>query len=178
MLSVGGVMGKRVGVIYGSTTGNTERAAELIAEQLGSQAVLHNIADLGLESIADYDVCIFGIPTWDFGELQEDWQDIWDDFAQLDLKGKPCALFGLGDQIGYGEWFLDAMGLLYDLLQEAGAQMYGQWSIEGYKFEASKALTEDEQFFVGLALDDDCQFAESDERIASWLLQLKPMFDL
>ncbi|MGY8871144.1 MAG: flavodoxin FldB [Pseudomonadales bacterium] len=171
-------MSKQVGVIFGSTTGNTERAAELIVEQLGPQAVLHNIVDLGLEGIADYDICIFGIPTWDFGELQEDWQDVWDEFARLDLKGKPCALFGLGDQIGYGEWFLDAMGLLYDLLQEAGAIVCGQWPTEGYKFEASKALTEDGQFFVGLALDDDCQFSESDERISKWLEQLKPMFEL
>ncbi|WP_028469866.1 flavodoxin FldB [Neptunomonas japonica] len=171
-------MRKQVGVIYGSTTGNTERAAELMVEQLGQQAVLHNIVDVGLEGIADYDICIFGIPTWDFGELQEDWQDVWDEFSNVNLQGKPCALFGLGDQIGYGEWFLDAMGLLHDLLQQAGAKVYGQWSIEGYRFEASKALTEDGQFFVGLALDDDCQFAESDERISIWLEQLKPVFEL
>ena len=171
-------MSKQVGVIYGSTTGNTERAAELIVELLGSQAVLHNIVDLGLEGIADYDICIFGIPTWDFGELQEDWQDIWNEFSHMDLRGKPCALFGLGDQIGYGEWFLDAMGLLHELLETAEAVVHGKWPVAGYEFEASKALTEDGEFFVGLALDDDCQMAESDERIAEWLVQLKPLFDL
>ena len=171
-------MSMQVGIIYGSTTGNTERAAERIAESLGAHAVLHDIVELGIDTIPNYDVCIFGIPTWDFGELQEDWQDIWEEFVQLDFKGKPCALFGLGDQIGYGEWFLDAMGLLNNVLEGAGATVYGQWPVEGYTFEASKALTKDGRYFVGLALDDDCQFAESGERITSWLLALKPMFDL
>jgi len=169
-------MGMQVGIIYGSTTGNTERAAELIAEQLGSQAVLHNIAEQGFEGVTSYDVCIFGVPTWDFGELQEDWEDLWDEFVTLDLQGKPCALFGLGDQVGYGEWFLDAMGLLHEVLQSTGAKIYGYWPVEGYKFEASKALTPDGQSFVGLALDDDCQMAETEERIILWVEALAQLF--
>lgn len=170
-------MDTQIGIIYGSTTGNTERAAELIAMQLGPKATLHNIAEQGLQGISAYGVCIFGVPTWDFGELQEDWEDLWDEFVKLDLQGKPCALFGLGDQIGYGEWFLDAMGLLHDVLQNSGAQIYGHWPVEGYTFEASKALTPDGQFFVGLALDDDCQFSETEERITLWLDALKPLFE-
>ncbi|SIT07100.1 flavodoxin [Neptunomonas antarctica] len=171
-------MGKQIGIIYGSTTGNTERAAELIAERLGSRAVLHNIADQGLDGIADYCVCIFGIPTWDYGELQEDWEEFWEELKCQNLKGTPCALFGLGDQIGYGEWFLDAMGLLHDVLRDGGAKIYGQWPVDGYVFEASKALTDDGCFFVGLALDDDVQQGETQERVDRWLLQLQPLFEL
>lgn len=170
-------MDKQIGIIFGSTTGNTERAAGLIAKHIGPKAVLHNIAEQGLEGVTSYGVCIFGVPTWDFGELQEDWEDLWEEFVTLDLQGKPCALFGLGDQIGYGEWFLDAMGLLHDVLQTSGAKVYGRWSVEGYKFEASKALNEDGQFFVGLALDDDCQFAETEERITLWVDALRPLFE-
>lgn len=171
-------MDTQIGIIYGSTTGNTERAAELIAKQLGPQAVLHNIAEQGLEGVSSYSVCIFGVPTWDFGELQEDWEELWEAFVKLDLQGKQCALFGLGDQVGYGEWFLDAMGLLHDVLQTSGAKIVGRWPVEGYTFEASKALTPDGQFFVGLALDDDCQFAETEERIKMWLEALKPLLEL
>jgi flavodoxin II len=171
-------MSKQVGIIYGSTTGNTERAAELIAERLGSRAVLHNIADQGLDGIADYSVCIFGIPTWDYGELQEDWEELWEELKCQDLKDTPCALFGLGDQIGYGEWFLDAMGMLHNVLRDCGAGIYGQWPVDGYVFEASKALTDDGRFFVGLALDDDVQQGETQERVDRWLLQLQPLFEL
>lgn len=177
-IKCGMIMSMQIGIIYGSTTGNTERAAELIADQFGALAVLHNIAEQGVEGISAYRICIFGVPTWDFGELQEDWQDVWEDFIQLNLKDKPCALFGLGDQIGYGEWFLDAMGLLHNVLQTSGAEIYGQWPVEGYKFEASKALSADGKFFVGLALDDDCQFAETEERVRVWVEQLKLLFEL
>ncbi|STE83833.1 flavodoxin II [Escherichia coli] len=50
---------------------------------------------------------ILGIPTWDFGEIQEDWEAVWDQLDDLNLEGKIVALYGLGDQLGYGEWFLD-----------------------------------------------------------------------
>ncbi|MGJ8580896.1 MAG: flavodoxin FldB, partial [Psychromonas sp.] len=43
---------------------------------------------------------------------------------------------------------------------------------EGYQFDASKALTQDEQYFVGLALDEDTQYDLSDQRISEWCLQI------
>lgn len=171
-------MAGKIGIIYGSTTGNTEHIAELIAQKLGEQAVLHNLAERGVEGISEYAVCLCGIATWDFGELQEDWADHWEQLAQLDWQDKPCAVFGLGDQIGYGEWFLDAMGALHALLARSGAKLAGHWPNEGYKFEASKALTPDGAYFVGLALDEDSQAAESEERIEEWLKMLEPILAL
>lgn len=162
-----------IGVIYGSTTGNTEHVAELIAAKLGNAAVLHNIAERGLQGVEQYRACIFGIPTWDFGELQEDWHDCWDALLALDLAGRPCAIFGLGDQIGYGEWFVDGMGQLCEALLAIGAQVIGEWPIDGYKFEASKALNAQGTHFVGLALDEDSQHAESEQRIDAWLATIK-----
>ncbi len=169
---------KRVGIIFGSTTGNTAKVASMIAERLGSQAIVHDIIDKELDGLDDYDICLFGIPTWDFGELQEDWADIWESVKVLALPGKPCALFGLGDQIGYGEWFLDAMGLLHAELSRAGANIAGYWPIDGYDFEASKALTQDGSHFVGLALDEDSQSSETEARIDQWLDQLKRDFEM
>ena len=49
----------------------------------------------------DYDYLIFGISTWDYGELQEDWESHWEEVAELDLRNKVVALYGMGDQIGY-----------------------------------------------------------------------------
>ncbi|WP_235263462.1 flavodoxin domain-containing protein [Nitrincola sp. A-D6] len=92
--------------------------------------------------------------------------------GQMDLSGVKIALFGLGDQIGYGEWFQDAMGALHDLLRSAGAEMQGYWPVEGYDFEASKALTDDGQQFVGLALDEDGQSGQTEERLEKWLLEV------
>lgn len=172
-------MSKQIGLFYGSTTGNTESCAELIATHIGFERIgLHDLAVEGLTGLSDYRYLILGIPTWDYGELQEDWSDVWAELDELNLNGVKCALFGLGDQVGYGEWFLDAMGALHDKLVGRGADMCGYFSIEGYQFEASKALTEDQQRFVGLALDEDCQSELTADRIACWVPQVLDAFEL
>ncbi|WP_413111071.1 flavodoxin FldB [Thaumasiovibrio sp. DFM-14] len=163
----------KVGLFYGSSTCYTEMAAEKIRAQLGTGLVtLHNVKTAPLVLTQDYDLLIFGISTWDFGELQEDWAAAWSQLEQLDLSNKAIALFGLGDQEGYGEWFLDAMGLLHDALLDCEADIIGYWPTQGYQFEASKAITADSDFFVGLALDEDSQYDLSDERIAVWCEQI------
>lgn len=158
-----------IGLFYGSSTCYTEMTAEKILRHLGPERVdCHNIADHPIALANNYDYLILGIPTWDYGELQEDWENIWPELDSVDVAGKSIALFGQGDQIGYPEWFLDAMGYLHDKLVAAGAQPAGYWPVAGYTFEGSKALTDDQQWFVGLALDDENQFELSDTRIAEW----------
>ena len=164
----------KIGLFYGSTTCYTEMAAEKMCAIIGSDLVeIHNVKESALSKMAEYDLLILGISTWDFGEIQEDWLAIWDKIDSLPLQGKTVALFGLGDQEGYGEWYLDAMGLLHDEVKKAGAHLVGYWpNDELYQFEASKALTEDGSQFVGLALDEDSQYELSDERIATWIEQV------
>lgn len=168
-----------IGLFYGSSTCYTEMAGEKIARQLGSDRVdVYNIAETPLITTQFYDNLIFGIPTWDYGELQEDWEEIWDELDQLDLTGKTVALYGLGDQIGYPEWFLDALGYLHAKLQSIGANLVGYWPVEGYEFEASKALTADGSQFVGLALDEENEFDLTEQRIANWCEQILNDFHL
>ncbi|MGF1685564.1 flavodoxin FldB [Photobacterium japonica] len=163
----------KIGLFYGSTTCYTEMAAEKIRACIGADLVeIHNIKEAALTAMNQYDMLILGISTWDFGELQEDWESVWEQLDGLNLNGKTVALYGLGDQEGYTEWFLDAMGMLHDKLLPTGAQFVGYWPNEGYAFEASKALTEDGDFFVGLALDEDSQYELSDDRITTWCEQI------
>ncbi|MGC9494525.1 flavodoxin FldB [Vibrio genomosp. F10] len=163
----------KIGLFYGSTTCYTEMAAEKIRAIIGEELMdIHNIKESPISLMADYDLLILGISTWDFGEIQEDWSEIWQKIAGVSLNGKYVALFGLGDQEGYGEWYLDAMGMLHDEIQQVGANLIGYWPNQGYEFEASKALTEDGSHFVGLALDEDSQYELSDERIATWVEQI------
>lgn len=154
-------------------------AAEKIRAQLGEAEVdVYNIADTPIIEALFYQYLIFGIPTWDYGELQEDWEDIWAELDELDLHGKKVALYGLGDQIGYPEWFLDAMGYLHEKLLSCGATMVGYWPSQGYEFEQSKALTADQMHFVGLALDEENEFQLTDERVAAWCQQILREFAL
>ena len=82
------------------------------------------------------------------------------------------ALFGLGDQFGYGDYFVDAMGWLHDHMTNAGANVIGQWSTDGYDFEESRAANADKSAFCGLAIDEDQQFELTDKRIEQWVEQL------
>lgn len=174
-------MSFKIGLFYGSTTCYTEIAAEKIRDFIGADIIeLHNIKDVPLAQTVHYDTLIFGISTWDFGELQEDWESHWNDIAEIDLSGKTIALFGMGDQNGYAEWFQDALGMLHQAIEQAnpatatqpGVKWIGLWPNQGYDFIASKALTEDQRHFVGLALDEDCQYELSDERIEEWSTQV------
>lgn len=168
-----------IGLFYGSSTCYTEMAGEKIRERLGAERVdIFNIADTPVIQAQFYDYLIFGIPTWDYGELQEDWEEIWPELDDLELSGKKVALYGLGDQVGYPEWFLDALGYLHDKLIERGATIYGYWPSAGYEFENSKALTPDSEQFVGLALDEENEFDKSAERISRWCQQVLAEFGL
>jgi flavodoxin II len=163
----------KIGLFYGSSTCYTEIVAEKIQAFIGEELVdIYNIKESGLNNINDYDTLIFGISTWDYGELQEDWGKLWDQVSTINVSNKIVALFGLGDQEGYGEWFIDAVGMLHDEIQPQSPLFIGQWPVEGYQFTDSKALTPDKKHFLGLAIDEDSQYELSDERIEQWCLQI------
>ena len=163
----------KIGLFYGSSTCYTEIAAEKIQASIGESLVeLFNIKTTPISKINDYDILILGISTWDYGELQEDWGALWDELEALNIKNKIIALYGLGDQDGYSEWFLDAVGMLHDQLLPQKPIFIGYWPTEGYEFIASKALLPDQPYFMGLALDEDSQYELSDQRIEDWCLQI------
>ncbi len=168
---------KKIGLFYGSSTRYTEMSAEKIQQQLSHYQVdLYNVAQVNINTMEHYQNLILGIPTWDYGELQEDWEDCWDTVDDIDFTDKIVALFGQGDQIGYPEWFLDAMGYLHNKVLLQGAKPIGYWPNEGYEFKASQALTEDHSHFVGLALDDENQFQQSEQRISQWCQNIQSHF--
>ena len=111
----------RIGIFYGSTTGNTEEAAENIMEAMGD-CVSHmaDICKIEPEVLLNYDVLIFGVPTWDVGQLQMDWETFLPRMEGLDLTNKKIALFGLGDSEVYSLNFLDALGLVWNEVKTMG----------------------------------------------------------
>ena len=125
-------------LFYGSTNGNTGAVAQLIQREFAATGVatveLLNIADFFLEEMLDFDLLILGIPTWNIGQLQKDWERVFAEFDTLDLSGKRVAIFGLGDQVGYPTTFVDALFFLADKVSERGAQIVGHWPTLGYTF--------------------------------------------
>ena len=164
-----------IGLIFGTDTGNTEEMADKISAVLaehGCPVEIINVVDANPTVIESFDFIIMGIPTWDFGGIQEDWEAFEEQILDTKLTGKIVALYGLGDQLGYGDYFVDAMGWLNERVLKAGATVIGHWSTEGYDFEESLAANEDKSYFCGLAIDEDQQIELSDERIAGWVAQL------
>ncbi|VUD40861.1 Flavodoxin 2 [Thalassocella blandensis] len=165
----------RACLIFGTDTGNTEEVGDKICAelaQLGCAAEMMNITDVSVEEFEQFDFLIFGIPTWDFGGIQGDWEDFEEQIASAQLQGKTVALYGLGDQLGYGYYFVDAMGWLYEHVIKTGAQIIGSWSTEGYFYDESRAVNQSRTHFCGLAIDDDQQFELTDARIKNWVEQI------
>ncbi|AFU98011.1 flavodoxin [Simiduia agarivorans] len=163
----------KIGLIFGSDEGNTEAIAYRIQARLGADLVdVLDVADITVLDFDNYDTLILGLSTWDFGQIQSDWEDFWGDVGQVDFTGKTVALFGLGDQFGYGDYFLDAMGMLHDVIVPNGARIVGYWSTDGYDFDASKAQVAGENLFVGLGIDQDQQEDLTAGRLNRWCRQI------
>ncbi len=161
-----------VGIFFGSDTGNTENIAKTIQIQLGKgTAEVHDIAKSSKETLERFDILLFGIPTWYYGEAQCDWDDFFPTLSQINFNGKLVALFGCGDQEDYAEYFCDAMGTVRDIIEPQGATIVGQWPVTGYHFEASRGLA-DNGHFIGLAIDEDRQPELTDERVRTWVRQI------
>lgn len=163
-----------IGLFFGSTNGNTAAVAEIIKQEFHHQAnaevELFDVADYYLEEMLAFDFLIAGVPTWNIGQLQRDWEAVLDELDSLDLSGKVAAFYGLGDQVGYPDTFGDALFFVADRIQQRGAKLVGAWPTEGYSFRGSWA--KQDEHFIGLMIDEDNQSEETPSRVQQWVRQL------
>lgn len=163
---------RSLGIFFGSTDGHTAHVAALLAEAFRTQCgdtlevETLDIAEFFVEDMADFDVVIIGVPTWNHGQLQADWDAVIDEFDGLDLSHVHCAVFGLGDQAGYPQTFADAMFFLADRMRTCGATLVGAWPCDGYRFDSSWAVEDGR--FLGLVLDEVNQPELTPARVAHW----------
>lgn len=163
-----------IGIYYGSSGGATKDAAEQLADLLlsltGLQITLTDIAKSKLPDLPQHDLLLLGCSTWNWGDLQDDWDDAFKAFQELDLQGVQVGFFGCGDQYGYPDTFGDALGTLAEAAAVAGATLVGRLPFEGYEFTDSGAVQGGE--LVGLLLDDDNEPEKTPERIQRWVTRL------
>lgn len=164
---------KKIGIFYGSDSGNTQTVCEKIADKLGKENVeLIDVAKASKDQLLGFDNLILASSTYGSGDLQTDWEDFIGSLEEGDFSGKTVALVGLGDQDTYSDTFCDALYHLYE--KAKGGKLIGQTSTDGYTFDDSKAVDGDR--FVGLAIDEDNQDDLTEERIDSWVNQIKSNF--
>ena len=163
---------KEIGLFYAMNAAKTSHIAEKIREKLGHKEVeMIMIEKAWQNDFQAYDNLIVGASTWFDGELPTYWDEMIPEIESLDLKDKKVALFGLGDQIGYPDNFVDGLGILADAFEKAGAILVGFTSAEGYSFNRSRALRDGK--WCGLVIDIENQSKLTDKRIADWCEQLK-----
>lgn len=117
----------KVSIIYGSTTGNTERVADMIKGHLGDHEVnVVNVADVKDDDYASAELVLLGSSTWGYGELQDDFAVHFDAMSNAQLSGKKVAVFGCGDQDGFADVFCEAVTLISDKAEECGATLVAE----------------------------------------------------
>ncbi len=159
-----------IGIFYGSSMGNTEEAANLIKSKLNKESKIINVTEMTKESLNDFDTILLGSSTWGLGDLQDDWDRKLSVLKEADLSNKKIGFFGCGDQESYSDTFADALGIIYEVVKDSGAEFIGSWSTEGYSFSASAAVYNDS--FIGLVLDEDNQADMTEDRIEAWVASL------
>lgn len=162
-----------VGILYGSSTGNTRDVAVKLHEMLGGD--LHDITEVDAETIGRYERLVFATSTWGAGDLQDDWEVFLPNLDAVDFAGKRVGVLGLGDQEHYPDAFADAMAILADKVEERGGRIVGLTPTEGYRYERSRAVRGGR--FVGLAVDEDSQSGLTDERLRGWAERLRREFE-
>jgi len=176
----------RIGLFFGTDTGKTRKVAKMIKKLFDDETMAKplNVNRAVAEDFSNYDYLILGTPTLGEGLLpglsaeceNESWEEFLPQLEDQDFTGKTIAIYGLGDQVGYADEFVDAMMEIYDFFIEKGAKLVGTWPTEGYEFDHSEAILDDK--FVGLALDLDNQQNLTEERLNSWLQSISGDFDL
>lgn len=165
-----------IGLIYSFNTQKTANVAKEIKKEFGSSVSVDeiNAEEINAKKFLSYDNLVLGVPTWFDGELPNYWDEFVPELETLNLKGKNIAIFGNGDQVNYPENFVDAVGLMAELVERQGAKVVGLTSIEGYSYESSRAVRNDK--FVGLAIDFENQSELNTTRIKNWVSALKKEF--
>ncbi len=168
---------KSVTIIYGSNTGGTEKVAFTIKEKLESSLDVKvlDVANSSQSDLEEASNLILGASTWNFGDIQDDWDAFMPVLKRAKLDGKTVAIFGLGDGHSYGDTFVDGIGTIYYAIKDKGCKVAGSVSTDGYEFSDSTAL--DGDHFYGLPLDEDNEPDQTESRVDAWLEAVVPEFN-
>lgn len=135
---------KKVLIVFGTTTGNTEDMAGIIGEALNKSGIdteIMNVTEVRIQDLkGDYDLVILGCPAYgiDDIELQDDFAEFYEEMDEIDLKDRVFAVFAPGDS-SY-EHFCGSV----DMLEEKIDGLGGKKVVEGLKIDGDPMDYRDE----------------------------------
>lgn len=167
---------EKIGLFYSFASKKTAKIAGIVYNAFsGDDVQLINVDEVKIENFLEFDNLIVGVPTWFDGELPNYWDELLPALEEIDFSNKRIAVFGLGDQKGYPENFCDAIGIMATFFEERGALIVGKIPLDGYTFEGSKAVRDDQ--FLGLPVDQENQARLTNGRIEHWVKNLRKEFN-
>jgi len=170
----------QIGVFYGPEKGSVEKVARVIGSKFGADKVeLIAVKNSNEADLNRFDKLVFGVSTvgktnWDSEHKSTDWDVFATKFDKVDWAGKKVAIYGLGDHIQYPQHFVDAIGWIYERLNDLGAEVVGFCSTDGYTYEDSEGIKDGH--FLGLPLDEDNEADQTDVRVENWISRLSNEF--
>lgn len=166
---------KKIGLIYATEGGTCESVCKKLVSLLGKDNIdLIEVTGATKDDIESYDNLILASSTSGVGELQPDWDELIEEFDNIDFSSKTVALLGLGDQDSYPDSFCGCISFFYEKLNDAN--IIGKTSIDGYEFDESDSVVDGE--FVGLVIDEINQEELTDERLENWAKQIRLGFGI
>jgi flavodoxin short chain len=114
-------------IIFGTTTGNTESMCEIIEQVLvdaGCEAEVKNVVDAQVADLtAEHDVLLLGCAAYgeDTIELQDDFDEFYQQLDGTQLNGKKVAVFAPGDS-SY-EYFCGSVDMLEEKMEALGGEL-------------------------------------------------------
>ncbi|MFV8818447.1 flavodoxin [Haliea sp. E17] len=172
-----------IGMFFGTETGTTRLIAKKLYKILGEDIASKplNVNRITVEEFLQYDALILGTPSYGVGDipglsagcLERNWGEFLQQLGSPDLSGKRIAMFGLGAQERYSERFASSLFALYRVFEGLGAEMVGDWPVDGYTFDHSASVIDGR--FVGLVIDQRTQGMYTEQRLKDWADQVKPL---
>lgn len=117
---------KTILFIYGSVGGNTQMAVEAVAGFLGGAkwGIRIQKAELSRpEDLAGAEVVVLAAPTYGHGSLESTMGEFVAKLKSDSLRGKPCAVIGLGDPRYEVQYHLESAAILEKVVADAGGKL-------------------------------------------------------
>lgn len=116
----------KIKIVYGSVGGNTELVCEKVAEVLMARGNEVEMLEARLADplyAADCDLLILACPTYGIGELEHFFEVFLGKLVAVDLKGRKCAIIGLGDPKYDKDYHLESVKIIMEFLQKKEAKI-------------------------------------------------------
>ena len=116
----------KVLIIYGSSSGNTELTCQQVAEVLQKhrhKVILQRVESTDISDLRLGKVVILAAPTYEHGVIQHHFFPFLKQLKDTDLKGKPMAVIGLGDDKYDDHYNVESANILEKAIKESHGEL-------------------------------------------------------